>query len=154
MKASEALPELEATTELAAKPPLPEIVRRYLEGESIQVLAKECGKTRKTLYNWMLGALGDEHYRELVTQALVGRIAEADERMDLAKTTLAYSKAREMMRFSRMDFERRRPELYGAKALEVSVTVPVDAALSGRAGELLRMVAARVVEGEVLEEEK
>lgn len=156
MKAAEAIPALAETQELPddEKPPLPEAVRRYLAGESVQVIAKERGISRRAVYSWMLGGLGDEHYRELVTQALVGRIADADEKMEGAKTTLAYSKAREMQRFTRMDLERRRPEIYGARPLEVGIIVPVDAALVGKASELLRLMAARVVEGEVVGKEE
>ena len=88
-----------------------------------------------------------------MTQALVARIADADERMERAGTVLAYSKAREMQRFCRMDFERRRPEIYGAKPLEVNLSMPVDAALAGRAGELLAMISARVIEAEPAEGE-
>ena len=58
MKALQAIPKLQMTEELAEKPPLPELIRRYLEGESIQVLAKKYGKSRRTIYNWMLSGVG------------------------------------------------------------------------------------------------
>ena len=98
-----------------AVPDLPEIISRYLSGVSLQVLAKECAVHRSTLYRWMLTALGDAQYEELVTQCLVNRIAEADGELDEALTRDDIARAREKARFSRMDFERRRPHLYGVK---------------------------------------
>lgn len=54
-------------------------------------------------------------YRDLVTDALITRIAEADDDLDNALTPIDIARARERAKFSRMDFERRRPELYGPK---------------------------------------
>lgn len=97
---------------------LPDVVARYLRGESIQVIAKEQQVTRRTIYNWMLGGLGDEAYRELVTECLVARVADADEELEAARSSrdpVRVSAARETCRFVRMDLERRRPGLYGPK---------------------------------------
>jgi hypothetical protein len=94
---------------------LPAVVERYLAGESMGDLSKEVGCSRRTLYRWMLAEYGGEKYRELVTQCLVARIADADEQLEGAKNLLDIQKARETQRFSRMDFERRRPALYGQK---------------------------------------
>lgn len=78
-------------------------------------LAKKYGVERSTIYRWILGAVGDEKYRDLVTDCLISRIAEADDEMDRAEDVLGVQKAREKARFARMDFERRRPSLYGVK---------------------------------------
>lgn len=102
----------------AVRPELPVMLKRYLEGESIQVLAAECRVTRRTIYNWLIGGLGDEAYRDTVTQALVARVADADEELEAAKDSkdpVRVSAARETCRFARMDLERRRPGLYGPK---------------------------------------
>ena len=112
------LARAEATEVATAEPmPIPEIVRRYAAGESLLVLEKECGHgvSRRTLYRWMLAEVGGEKYAELVTQCLVARVAEADEALEVSKTSEDITRAREMARFSRMDFERRRPALYGPK---------------------------------------
>lgn len=99
-------------------PSVPEIVSRYLAGESMWVLAKECNKSRRTLYRWMLSELGGDDYREVVTECLVNRVADADQELDDArksKDPVRVSAAREACRFARMDLERRRPALYGPK---------------------------------------
>lgn len=104
-----------------SEPNLPEIIRRYLGGESVQSICVDVTVTggekvtRRTIYNWMLGGLGDEQYRELVTRCLVGRVADADDMLEDAKDVFGVQKAREIARFARMDLERRRPALYGPK---------------------------------------
>lgn len=124
---------------------LPRIVERYLDGESIQVLAAENAVHHDTLYHWMLAGLGDKQYYDVVTRALVKRIADADRMLMEARDPVAISKAREIARYARMDFERRRPGLYGQKQLNVTVSeVTVRQGTVGRAGELLKLVAKAV----------
>lgn len=97
---------------------LPELIRRYLGGESIQVLAKEQGCARRTIYRLMLAGLGEEGYEELVTEALVARVADADDELEASRKSrdpVRVTAARETCRFARMDLERRRPGLYGPK---------------------------------------
>lgn len=97
------------------KPQVPDILNRYLNGETATDIARETKVARSTLYLWMLGGLGDKHYHDLVTAALVQRISDADHELDKAKTRDDIAKAREKMRFYRMDLERRRPKVYGPK---------------------------------------
>lgn len=94
---------------------LPEIIARYAAGESVQALAADIKVHRATLYRWMLAGKGDADYHDLVTDVLVNRIADADERLQDSADACDIARAREMARFARMDFERRRPKLYGAK---------------------------------------
>lgn len=110
-------------------PTLPDIIQRYADGESMQVLAKECGKHRMTLYRWMMSGLGDKAYEHLVTDCLINRIATADESLDNAATVCDIARARETARYARMDFERRRPHLYGQKMetkTDTTITVIVQ----------------------------
>ena len=95
--------------------PLPEIISRYQSGESLQVLAAESSVSVRTIYRWLLSELGEESYRELVTECLVNRIADADVDLMNSKDSCQIARAREMARFARMDLERRRPQLYGPK---------------------------------------
>jgi transcriptional regulator with XRE-family HTH domain len=95
-------------------PNIPEIVRRYANGESMQTLAAEHGVNRTTIYRWMLSEQGDKH-AETVTQVLINRVAEADHRLEVAEDVCNIARAREMARFARMDLERRRPTLYGQR---------------------------------------
>lgn len=95
-------------------PSIPSVVQRYLNGESLQQLASEYDKCHRTIYNWLLKECGPQ-YEEMVTQALVARIADADWQLETATTPLQIARARECAKFSRMDFERRRPKLYGQK---------------------------------------
>ena len=95
-------------------PTLPDIIQRYLNGESMQELAMESRVNRQTLYRWMLGYTGIE-YDSVITDALITRVAEADSQLDEAVDTCGIARAREHMKYSRMDLERRRPKLYGPK---------------------------------------
>ena len=94
---------------------LPDIIRRYAAGESMATLGKEYKVSRATIYLWMLGGMEKEEHEHVVTQCLVNRIAEGDEELDTAETAFDIARAREKARYSRMDFERRRPHLYGPK---------------------------------------
>lgn len=93
---------------------VPAIVTRYQQGESLQVIAKESAVSVRTIYRWMLSELGDK-YDGVVTDVLIDRIADADMELVTAADSCQVARAREMARFSRMDFERRRPKLYGQK---------------------------------------
>ncbi|MDI3463647.1 MAG: hypothetical protein OJF50_002468 [Nitrospira sp.] len=106
-------------SELLPTPSIPDIIHRYVNGESIQVLAAEHAVNRQTIYNWMLSETGPE-YDRIITQALIKRICDADEKLENSSDMIGITRAREMARFSRQDFERRRPKLYGPKQ-EVSV---------------------------------
>ena len=101
-------------------------IHRYLNGESMQVLAKELSISRATIYNWMLRKSGPEHWAELRQQAMIQRIAIADEKLEEATAAmrtavqanepvtasrvelarLDIAQAREQARFARMDYER------------------------------------------------
>jgi len=95
------------TEQSEEKPPIPEIIQRYLNGESTAVLAKESKTSRRTIYNWMHSELTDKHYPELVKTAIVNRIADADEKLALATDSLQVAQAREEAKFARWDAERR-----------------------------------------------
>ncbi len=88
------------------------VLKRYAAGDSVQILAAETGVHRATLYRWMLAYTGND-YAELVTAALVRRISDADKALEDAREPCDIARAREQARYARMDFERRRPHLYG-----------------------------------------
>jgi len=122
---------------------LPEIVRRYASGESVQTLAAETGVHRATLYRWMLAGVGDVQYHDLVTRCLVQRVADADRALAAAREPCDIARAREVARFARMDLERRRPALYGQQQ-RLMLEVGPDL------GEVLLRAKSRVVEGAVV----
>ena len=105
-------------------PNLPEILTRYVNGESMTQLAKEAKVNRATLYRYMLKESGPDH-ETLITDALITRIAEADQLLDEAVNMCDVARAREHMKYSRLDFERRRPKLYGPKQ-EVDSSVSIN----------------------------
>lgn len=128
---------------LAKQIDVKELAARYAAGESMQTLAAEHGAHRSTLYRWMLAGEGDKAYHSLVTNCLVQRIAEADEMILDADCDIA--RAREVARFARMDYERRRPSLYGQKQqVSVDHRVSVDERLTASLDRLI----GRVVEGQ------
>lgn len=98
----------------SALPDLPQFVQQYLNGESIQSLAQQHRCSHRVIYKWLLKECGPQ-YDEVVTDALIARIADADQQLEEATTPIQIARAREMAKFSRMDFERRRPKLYGPK---------------------------------------
>ena len=111
-----------------AHPALPDIVRRYLDGASMQDLAAECGKHPRTLYRWMLSECGPE-YEQQITECLINRIADADQKLEESRDNCQIARAREQAKFARMDFERRRPKLYGPKQeldIDSKVTVIIQ----------------------------
>lgn len=96
---------------------LPDVVKRYLSGESLTSLAQELGIARRTIYNWLHRECGnDETYRELQRQVYVGRIADADEMLESASDAVHIARAREIARYARWDAERRLPHLFGPKS--------------------------------------
>lgn len=106
---------------LAALPPerrdavMRDILTRYSEGETLDRLASDHRVSRATVYNWLLGGSVDVSHAELVTLALTARVERADRALEEARDALDVSRARERARFSRMDLERRRPNLYGPR---------------------------------------
>lgn len=112
-------------------PPSDESIKAYIEryacGDSLSELASEIGiadqSLRKRFVKYCLSGKADKEYADLVTDTLVSRIADADEMMYEADTMAAITRAEKFMRYSRMDFERRRPHLYGQRA-EITFTGP------------------------------
>ena len=140
---------------LLTKQDLPEILQRYASGESLQEIAKESRTHVRTLYRWMLGGIGDANYHELVTDCLVNRVAEADEKLAEGSDACHIARAREMARFARMDLERRRPHLYGPKQEikhDTSITVhvhrstPQPVVVEAVRNELSTVVEAQVID--------
>ena len=92
----------------------PDYIQRYLNGESMQTIASELGVHRATLYRHMLADTRADHH-DIVTHMLVQRISDANQRLENADNACDIARACEMARFARMDYERRRPALYGQR---------------------------------------
>lgn len=123
-----------ATAVAAGREPSPfasldaqQIISRIEAGTSLRDLASELGISSSGLHAWLLRS-EDPAYHEAVTAALAVRVAEADQRLDTAGDAVDIARAREQARFSRMDFERRRPALYGQRP---TTAVQVNAGESG-----------------------
>lgn len=104
------------TDPLPARPAssIPEIVQRYIHGESIRSIAEDTNHCFRTIYKWLLKETGAE-YESIQTDALISRVADADYELSIARDKVSVARAREQGRFARMDLERRRPKLYGPK---------------------------------------
>ncbi len=110
------------------KQDLPEIIKRYLSGSSIQDIADDAKVARRTIYKW-IHRIGDKDYYDIVTDAMVTRLADADHALANAETMGHIARAREEARYTRWDLERRRPHLFGPKQeikQDTSVTVIVQ----------------------------
>ena len=97
------------------KPNVPAIIKGYSEGKPVSLFAAENSVSTQAIYDWMFTDLGPKQYRETITKALVRRIHDADKALDGADDMLAFARAREQTKLARLDFERRRPHLYGQK---------------------------------------
>lgn len=126
------MPDQPDTALLVAPPSIPTIIQRYLNGESLQDLARESQVHARTLYRWILAETGPE-YDHIITECLTNRIADADLNLETATDTCQVARAREQARFARMDYERRRPKLYGPKQeLEVDNKLTIIVQRQGR----------------------
>ena len=94
---------------------IPEVIARYRTGESMLSIAQDSPVKARQLYNWILKEVGEEQYRDIQTECLMNRVADADTDLLKAEDTVQVARAREVARFARFDLERRRPALYGPK---------------------------------------
>src|SRR5574337_1564104 len=94
--------------------PIPDLVQRYLDGESIQSIADDTQHCFRTIYKWLLKETGPQ-FEAVQTEALISRVADADYELSMARDKVSVARAREQGRFARMDLARRRPKLYGPK---------------------------------------
>ena len=113
------------------------ILDRLQNGESLRQIAADIGVHNTAIRAWLLRE-DREQYQHVITAALTHRVAEADDALDGANDMISIARAREQARFSRMDLERRRPQLYGVKQqLQVQHTT-----INPDRDELLRSIQA------------
>ena len=118
-------------------------LQEYSQGATLEQLAERHQVSRQAIYGWLLGDLGGEQHSGLVTQALTARIARADEVLETSDNPLDVTRGREQARFSRMDYERRRPHLYGQKQeLTVKAELKMDSILEGHCQKILERIGA------------
>ena len=118
----------------------------YCNGATLNDLAQMHGVTRQAVYGWLLGELGGEQHSALVTRALTARIAKGDEMLDTADNPLDLQRGREQARNARLDLERRRSQLYGAKQeVTIKQEVRIETVLDGEACQLLGKMLAQSV---------
>ena len=105
---------------LASMDPEP-ILDAINSGRSLREIAAQIGVSNVALRAWLLREDSDQ-YRDAITNALTTRIAEADEALDTASDAVSITRAREVGRYARMDYERRRPHLYGQRPTQIAVS--------------------------------
>jgi hypothetical protein len=120
-----------------------DFLARLYAGQSLRDVANALGVSRQAVHAWMLRESGDA-YHEAITAALVQRVADADERLDEAQDAVDIARAREQARFARMDLERRRPALYGAKP---STAIQVNGA-DGMSVQIVSFASNNAVQGD------
>lgn len=94
-----------------SSPNIPELIRRYLNGESTAQLAKESHVARATIYNWIHRQDADPN---LVNQVLITRFAECEEQLESASDQLELARARELNNNAKWQLERR-SRMFAAK---------------------------------------
>lgn len=120
---------------------------RHSAGESLRQIAPDLGISHVRLRAILLGDVPEE-YRAAQADAMLERIAEADElldqaivvdeetgRIDQGASSVNIARAREIGKFARFDAERRLPKLFGQQRQgegQVTVNVIVDALSQAR----------------------
>ena len=123
---------LAVTLSTDAKKELPDILKRYTNGEAIPSIAKLYDVSARTIYNWLFAGIGDKQWYDLVSCVLADRVCEADAELWNSTDMFQIARARELARFARMDLERRRPALYGQKQQIESRSIKVVVNGKGR----------------------
>mgnify|MGYP001601672959 CR=1 FL=1 len=130
MSPPEATPQATVKPTRPTVPAIPQLIQRYLDGESVTMLAKDHRVTRRTIYQWMHKACNDRRYHDLITQGLVARMADADTMLEEADDAVSIARAREIAKYCRWDLERRRPQQWGtAQGDQGGATVHIPASL-------------------------
>ena len=99
---------------------LPEIVQRYLNGESLMQLSAECAMSaeglRIAIRRWAYSYSGDNQaYNEIVEQVLVNRLIDREDQLDIAADSVGIARAREALNQARWIASRRLPKKFGEK---------------------------------------
>ena len=118
-------------------------LQRIKKGEGLRSIGKSLGLSHVGVRKWLLKEVGPE-YHEMQTDGLLTRVVEADKLLESAADAVTIARAREIARFARMDLERRRPGLYGAKT-QVSVTVGLSDELQKIAERKRQQLAGQVI---------
>lgn len=106
--------------------PLPTAVSRYLAGETMEELIARQAASVRELYLWLFSDTAE--YKDLISQVLISRVADADSSIHRANSKLELSRSLALAKFTRMDLERRRPQLYGSTqqiTQDTSITVHI-----------------------------
>jgi hypothetical protein len=118
---------LSTTQQGEAKRDAKTTLARIKKGEGLRSIGKSLGLSHIGVRKWLLREVGPE-YHEMQTDGLLTRVVEADKMLMDARDPVSIARAREIARFARMDLERRRPALYGAKTQvsgDLSITVQI-----------------------------
>lgn len=90
------------------------VLAEVRRGVGLRAIGAALGLTDMGVRKWLLREVPAE-FQELQTEGLIERVVEADRMLAEATDPVCIARAREIARFARMDLERRRPRLYGAK---------------------------------------
>lgn len=111
-----------ADTPIPSRPPLPDLIRRYLNGESTAQLAKESHVARATIYNWIHRQDADPN---LVNQVLITRFAECEDQLERASDPLELARARELNNNAKWQLERRSRMFAAKQEVQQDTTIRV-----------------------------
>jgi transposase len=111
-----------ADTPAPNSPALPDLIRRYLNGESTAQLAKDSHVARATIYNWIHRQDADPN---LVNQVLITRFAECEEQLETASDQLELARARELNNNAKWQLERRSRMFAAKQEVQQDTTIRV-----------------------------
>lgn len=100
---------------LSGQTDLPDLIHRWLSGESLAKIAREQGLSdeglRKRIKSWSYRYSGDNQtYKDLAEQVLINRMVEAEEKLEESIDSVGVARAREVLNHSRWVTGRRLPQ--------------------------------------------
>jgi len=130
-------------------PDLPDIVQRYLNGESMQTIGRDYRRTRHTIANWLHNATTDAQYPDLIRQGILQQLIDAEIQMEEASDSLSIARARELLRHRQWLCERRLKMFSPKHELEVDNKITVVINRLGPQQVVVGQGQGETVEGEV-----
>lgn len=108
-----------------ARPEVPDIIRRMLNGEVVSAIAKDYDYSTTTLYNWLAKGVGKAGTDAIRQEIISNQIVESGVMLSKAKDMLELARARAICKRTEWYAEKMCPEIYGSKPIVKSNPIEV-----------------------------
>lgn len=109
-----------------ARPELPEIILRMLNGEAVSCIAKDYTQCTATLYSWLAKGIGNEGTRAIRQEVMAHRLAESESMVMQAPDKLELARAALICKRVEWLAAKMTPEIYGDKVITESKSILVN----------------------------